>query len=63
MADKQISELTAAGTLDGTEIVHIVQSGNSRKVTLDDVVALAPAPADGITRGQAVAIASSNFMN
>lgn len=34
MADKQISDLTAASALDGTELVHIVQGGNSRKATV-----------------------------
>jgi hypothetical protein len=59
MADKEVSELTAAGTLTGAEIVHIVQGGNSRKVTLTNVAALAPV----VTRGQIVALASGNFMN
>jgi hypothetical protein len=30
-------ELTAAATLDGTELMHIVQGGNSRKSTTSDV--------------------------
>lgn len=34
MANKEIADLTAAGTLDGTEIRHIVQGGNSRKETV-----------------------------
>lgn len=35
MANKEINELTAASTpLDGTELVHIEQSGNSRKVAV-----------------------------
>lgn len=33
MANKEISELTAGATMDGTELVHGVQSGNSRKFT------------------------------
>lgn len=42
MADKEISELTAATTpLAGTELVHIDQGGDSRKVALTDVVAIA----------------------
>lgn len=42
MADKEISGLTAATTpLAGTELVHIDQGGNSRKVALTDVVAIA----------------------
>ena len=34
MADKEIGDLTSAGTLDGTETLHLVQSGNSRKSLL-----------------------------
>lgn len=33
MADKQITELTDAGALGGSEVVHVVQSSNSRKVS------------------------------
>lgn len=33
MADKETSGLTAAAALDGTELTHIVQGGNSRKAT------------------------------
>lgn len=33
MTDKTIGNLTAAGALDGTELVHVVQGGNSRRVT------------------------------
>jgi hypothetical protein len=33
MADKEKSALTAAAALDGTEIVDIIQTGNSRKTT------------------------------
>ena len=33
MADKEIGDLTTAAALDGTETLHLVQSGNSRKVT------------------------------
>jgi hypothetical protein len=33
MADKQVADLTAASALDGTEILHLVQGGNSRKAT------------------------------
>lgn len=32
MADKQITDLTDAGAIGGTEVVHVVQSSNSRKV-------------------------------
>jgi len=38
MADKEIGDLTAASTpLAGSELLHGVQSGNSRKLTVDDV--------------------------
>lgn len=33
MANKTIAELTAAAALDGTELLHLVQGGNSRKAT------------------------------
>ena len=50
MADKRISELDAATTLDGTELVPVVQGGATVQTTLTDVVALAtasiPIPAD-----------------
>lgn len=40
MANKEIPDLTAASALDGTELVHGVQSGNSRKITVDQVSTL-----------------------
>lgn len=40
MADKQIGDLTAAGALTGTELVHVVQSGNSRRTTAQDIADL-----------------------
>ena len=43
MADKTITDLTASGPLDGLEIFHIVQSGNSRKTTLLEVLKAAAA--------------------
>ena len=41
MADKAINALTAAAALDGSELVHVVQSGNSRKATTGDIAGLA----------------------
>lgn len=35
--DSEIGDLTAAATLDGTEAVHVVQGGNSRKATVDAI--------------------------
>jgi len=40
MADKNTTALTAAGTLDGTELVPITQGGNSRKATAAAIAAL-----------------------
>lgn len=40
MANKSITSLTAASTLDGSESIHVVQSGNSRKTTLDDIATI-----------------------
>lgn len=44
MADKNITALTAAGTLTGAELAKIVQGGNSRKATLSAIAALSAAP-------------------
>lgn len=38
MANKEITALTSASTLDGTETVHVVQSSNSRKATTKAIV-------------------------
>jgi len=40
MADKKITELTDASALSGTENVYIVQTGNSRKTTTQDIADL-----------------------
>lgn len=41
MADKNLtSDITAASALDGTELVHVVQSGNSRKATAQAIADL-----------------------
>ena len=34
MADKKVSELTQADALDGTELAHVVQGGNSRRTSI-----------------------------
>jgi len=39
MADKELAAITDAGTLDGTERLYIVQNGNSREVSLDELAA------------------------
>ena len=47
MADKKISQLTAASLpLAGTEIVPVVQSGTTKKTTIDEI--LSPASGKGI---------------
>lgn len=46
MADKKISALTAATALAGTEVVPVVQSGTTKKATIDQI--LAPAAGKGI---------------
>lgn len=39
MADKKISALTAASTLDGTEVLPVVQSATTKKATVTQVLA------------------------
>lgn len=41
MANKEIADLTAASALDGTELVHVVQSSNSRESTTGAIANLA----------------------
>lgn len=41
MADKAVGDLTPAGTLTGSEALHVVQSGNSRRTTTQAVADLA----------------------
>lgn len=48
MADKEISTLTSAGALTGAELVHIVQSSNSRQTTTQDIADLS---SSGIASG------------
>lgn len=40
MANKTITDLTAGTAPDGTELVHVQQGSNSRKLTIDEVLAL-----------------------
>jgi hypothetical protein len=53
MADKQTSGLTAAAALDGTELVHVVQSANSRKATAANVALSASATTAQVQAGTA----------
>lgn len=46
MADKKISQLTAATALAGTEVLPVVQGGTTKKATVDQI--LAPAAGKGI---------------
>lgn len=46
MADKEVGDLTSASAVDGTELVHVVQGGNSRKAALSDLVLYARTGAD-----------------
>lgn len=46
MADKTITQLTAAAALAGTEVLPVVQSGATKKVTVDQI--LTPAAGKGI---------------
>jgi hypothetical protein len=43
MADKAITALNASGALTGAELLHVVQSGNSRKGTINEI----PRPSNG----------------
>lgn len=52
MANRTIGELTAAGAITGAEELHIVQGGNSRRVTLDEIAAALA----GITSAQTYAM-------
>lgn len=44
MADKSATSLPAASALDGTETAYVVQGGNSRKTTTQEIANLAPEP-------------------
>lgn len=39
MADKEVSELTAATALSATDLLHVVQGANSRKATIEQIQA------------------------
>jgi hypothetical protein len=59
MADKKISALTAATTpLAGTEVLPIVQSGTTVKVSAADITAGRAVSASSITLGTALAVSS-----
>jgi hypothetical protein len=52
--DKKISQLTAAAPLTGTEVLPVVQSGQTVKTTIDDIL-----NAESITYAQATALMGS----
>lgn len=52
MADKNLTtDITAAGNTDGTELLYIVQGGNTRKITFSNLVTLASASAASALSG------------
>jgi hypothetical protein len=55
MADKEIADLTAASALDGTELIHGVQSSNSRKITTQAIADLSNFHGAGVTLASDVA--------
>lgn len=48
MADTKTSDETAAGTLDGSELVRIVQGGNNRQTTAQDIADLGGGSGGGL---------------
>lgn len=40
MGNTKVTEFPAAGALDGTELVPIVQGGATKQTTIDDLIAL-----------------------
>ena len=59
MADKKISELDAATTpLAGTEVLAIVQEGETKQVAASEVAALSP----GLTSAQLSTLAAADLM-
>lgn len=67
MADKELSSLTAAGALDGADLLYIVQSSNSRKITITATfggipVAVKPATSDLAALGSSSLMWSDLFL-
>lgn len=59
MANKEVGDLTQAGTIDGTELVHVVQTGNSRKASITNItdgLSLAKLDVEGQTLTGGVAV-------
>ena len=61
MADKAIDGLTAAGTLAGADLIELLQSGNSRKLTLTALFGGIPVTLTPVTSGGA-ALGSASLM-
>jgi hypothetical protein len=53
MADLKISAMTAADPLTGTEIIPIVQGGNNRTASVDDIT-------NGLVESDVTGIAGAN---
>ena len=62
----ELTNLTAAGTLDGSELVYVVQGGNSRKSTAGDLAGLASPSISGVitgaTQGSALFVGSGGVL-
>ena len=63
MADKKISELTAASTLTGTEIVPLVQSSTTKKATINDITNHIITVSKTVTAGETVDLGDSAYQN
>lgn len=63
MADKKISELTAASTLTGTEIVPLVQSSTTKKATINDITNHIITVSKTVTAGETVDLGDSAYTN
>lgn len=63
MADKKISELTAASTLTGTEILPLVQSSTTKKATINDITNHIITVSKTVTAGETVDLGDSAYTN
>lgn len=63
MADKKISELTAASTLTGAEEIPLVQSGSTKKVTAKTLVGNLIVVSKTASAGETVNLDDSDYDN
>lgn len=63
MADKKISELTAASTLTGTEIVPLVQSSTTKRTTIKDINNHIITVSKTVLAGESVDLDGSTYEN